>query len=910
VSIWLVGLTDGVTEVAGISLKQERSLLASKIQAPPFKPDLVSRPELLNKLNKIFDPHIIVFLVLAPPGFGKSALLIDWAHRQGKKIAWYSIEASENNPVFFWQYFTASIQSVFPQFENSFVNGKITSGKSDLHNRLINLINNIQNLGELFVLILDDLHVITNPEILTGLSFLVEHLPQNMKLMLSSQQEPALPIMKMKATGTLDEIRTSDLEFSFTETVELLEKMNVQFTTSEAIQNLVKHTEGWVFGIQLAAIVSSQNNQGLPINSSNRDLQEFLSTEVLNRFPGNIQRFLLDISILDRINPRLCNYITGQSESDNLLVMLEKRNLFLLPIDDRKEWYRFHQSFLDLLRARNSQLPEEHQIALHLKASEWFETNGYITSAFNHALKARAYVRAVSLVEKNLFKMLDHAGLLTQSEMVGKLPADTLHTRPELAVAFAWLLAYTGQCEEAEKYLTTAERSISKLPQKSIQRSLTGKILAVRAYIGWLRGQKEIIIKAAFQALIYLAPEERMNRSITLVSLGSALEENGQLSEALDVYTDAIETCHGEDCSHIHIMACAAKIRLLIHLGSFTDAEALALTTINQVNKQNPGESDSYNALGNVYAHLAEVHRIRNNLPEALAYATEGVRLAQKWGQADTTITTRGIHAAVLWSMGNQEQSLQLFNEIDKQATLVSPWYLNYLESYMALLGVDPEHLHKVNKWLDINNPISESDFTHHDIMSARARVRILCANGKYPEAMNWLELIRNDVEKAGSRFMIADNQVMRAICYLNLNYLEKARLTIIPALEMVETDHADSVFLDKDQMAFDLLQKLVFEPHLEGIVNQLQTLLKQREKMRFSPREERKSDERFPRLSTREAEILGYLATHKTSSDIAKALTVTTNTVRFHIKSIYNKLDVHSRGEAVELARTWNLID
>jgi LuxR family maltose regulon positive regulatory protein len=892
-------------------MKQDQLILTSKVQIPPQMPDIVARPRLIHKLDRIFDPGVRVALVLAPPGFGKSSLVSEWAHLHQGEVAWFSVEETDNHPFTFWQYFMAAIQSVFPKFLSpvNFNNPELQ--QSDIHKSIVHMINKMAGVTKNYVIILDDLHHVTNPAILSELKFLVGHLPTAMNMVITSHQEPDWPLSKLRAKGALTEIRVDELEFSTSETCDLLRIMNLPGFSEQDAGTLVDKSEGWVFGIQLAAIAAADNNGLLAFDPLNPLINEYLVSEVFTVLPPDVQDFLMDISILDSLNTALCAFTTGREDAGRLLQQLEQKSLFLLPVDEQHEVYRFHRLFLDLLRARHHQMPADRIRTMHARASEWYEKNGFITAAVDHALKGEDYDRAVALVEQNIFQMMDNSELIRQSELVSELPVSVLQSRPELTIANAWLLAYTGRCEDAEHYLSIAENSLRSVSLKSERRKVKGRILAVQAYIDWLKGDGERTIKSATQALINLDSGDVSNRGITLISLATALESRGLLAESLETYTEAIETCNSGECTHIFILASSAKVRLMLMLGQLQQADLLATATIKKVLEKNPDRQDRYAALGNLYAHRAEVFRFRHNLASALEMADEGVRLGQQWRQADTTITTRGIKAAVLWTLGKREEVFKILDELRPLTALVSTWYLNYLDAYLILLGVDPERLKSTCRWFDLQEDLSESDFNHSEIIHCRARVRMLYENKRYAEALNWLELIQKDAGRTGTRAYYADSLVMQAICHYGLGDKEVARKQLSAALDMITAERAYSIILDKGEAARELLEGLTFDPaHLE-IVNVLLELAKAHPDLNHSviDRSLPASTQSSSILSAREKEILGYLATHKTSTEIAEALIVSANTVRFHIKSIYNKLDVHSRDEAIECARRLRLI-
>ena len=892
-------------------IPQTNLLLALKIQNPTLTPDLVARPQLMQKLEKILDPQVKLVLILAPAGSGKSTLVSDWAYAHPNEVMWFSIDGTEDSPHLFWQYLIAAIKVIIPRFKNTLEFANSGLPEIDVHNGLVELINTIASFKKNFVFVLENLHHIKNNAILAELNYLIENLPKNLNMIITSRQEPDWPLLKMRAKGSLIEIHAKELAFSNSETSELLWKMNIRDFDETDIASLVQKTEGWVFALKRSAIDVSENHASLINDARFQFVNEYLESEVLNNFPNGLQEFMVDISILDSFCASLCASVTGLTDAKKQLDFLKQNNLFLLPVDQNREWYRFHRSFLDLLRTKQDQRSGEQVSLPNIRASKWYEKNGSVTAAVDHALRARDYERTVALIENNLFKIMDHSELMRQSELISNLPVEILHSRPELAIANAWLLAYAGNSKGSEHCLSDAEVSLKKGVRDFDRRNLEGKILAVRAYIHWLRGENDQSIRSASQALIYLNPGDVLNRSITLISFGAALEDGGQLIDALEVYTEAIETCQIKDCAHIHIMACAAKVRLLLNLGQLQKADSFAELTIRRMTELNPDKSDCCAAMGIIYAHRAHIHRTWNDLKPALEMADEGVRLGKRWGQADTLITTLANKAAVLWSMDKKKEALHLIDEAKKITTSVSPWYLNYLKAYLIIWGIEPNRWDRESKWLDQNGTFSVTDFNHHEVLLCRARVRLLYTNHCYIEALNWLDLIKEDAEKNGTRVVLADAHVMKAMCLFEMGDIEKSMEVLSKALDQIALEKAYSLILDKDENIVKLLEEMIKSGQQTDFVSLLLIMINT--SGRFSQPQGGKSrligKQLLTRLSTREREILGYLATHKTSTEIAEALTVSPNTVRFHIKSIYNKLDVHSRDEAVVIAQKLKLL-
>ena len=426
----------------------------------------MKRPHLVEQLNAGLERNLI--LVSAPAGYGKSTLLSEWAHQVSMPVAWLTLDKADNNPSRFWAYFASALQTV-PSLRKL----RIGEGLMDLESispspapdeALTRLVDEIAQSPEAFILILDDLHLITDTSIHTGLVFLLEHLPMpagRMRLVIASRMDPPWPLARMRARAQTTELRTRDLRFTTDEVTAFINQtMGLNLSASD-ISQLDQRTEGWVAGLQMAAL-SIQKRDDIPeflerFSGSHRYILDYLIEEVLSQQPPKVMEFLLKTSILDQLTAPLCDAVTGNQDSQDILIRLEQSNVFLLSLDDEQRWYRYHHLFSDLLRKRLSTSHAGEIKSLHARASEWYEANGSLREAILHALQADDMKLVARLVSGNVLILAEGEDLPELLERFHPEKLEDVCSRPWLCISIAWAKAYAGQLDEAEGLIDRME---------------------------------------------------------------------------------------------------------------------------------------------------------------------------------------------------------------------------------------------------------------------------------------------------------------------------------------------------------------------------------------------------------------------------------------------------------------------
>jgi LuxR family transcriptional regulator, maltose regulon positive regulatory protein len=502
--------------------EEREELLATKLNIPQPRPDQLRRSRLIDRLNQGMAQKLI--MVCTPAGFGKTSLLADWAASTEWPVAWLSLDPQDNDPVRFWRYLVGALDRTCSGLANhvlplltptSVIGGEVVV--TALANQL--QANELQAAPETLALVLDDYHMIESRPIHEGMAYLLDHLPPRLRLVISSRSDPPLPLARLRGRGQLAELRATDLRFSPDETSALLRDAWQLDLTPHAIAALEARTEGWGVGLHLAAL--SLRERADPdtfltkLMGTHRYILDYLSEEVLERQPDRVQAFLLQTSILDRLCGLLCDAITGDADGQDMLERLERSNLFLVPLDDERHWWRFHQLFGDLLRARLHRTGAARVSELHRRAAAWCAQHGLIDEAIQHAVASGDSIWAIQVVEEHVHETLDRGESVILERWLSLLPGDVVRSRPTLSFAQAEMQFHLGHIELSGHFLAQAERAIDHeqehrglaVPTHSGMLSeLPAAIALLRAELAGARGDPE---EMATYARTALAPAGR-----------------------------------------------------------------------------------------------------------------------------------------------------------------------------------------------------------------------------------------------------------------------------------------------------------------------------------------------------------------------------------------------------------------
>src|SRR5215203_2217911 len=534
-------------------------ILATKLYVPPPRPEAVPPPHPIERPNEGL--HRSLILVCAPAGFGKTTLISEWVATLPRPAAWLSLDEGDNDPTRFLSYLVAALRTIEPNFGEGLLGALRSPQPPPTESILTALLNEMAALAEDLILVLDDYHVIDATAVDNALTFLLEHLPTRVKLVIATREDPPLPIARLRARGQMSELRAADLRFTPTEAAEFLEGAMGVKLSAEEMAALEERTEGWIAGLQLAALsMRGREDVGGFIRAfagDNRYVLDYLAEEVLGRQPERIRSFLVETSVLERMSGPLCEAVTGQEDGGRMLEILERGNFFVVPLDDRRHWYRYHHLFADVLHAH---LMAEHPDlipALHRRASEWYERNGSSADAIRHALAAEDFGRAADLVELAVPEMRRSRQEATLLGWFEALPDELLRCRPVLSVHYAGTLLQSGQLEgvedrlrDAERWLDTRADAGGRAEASSAEmvvvdeeefRRLPGSVATYRAGIALVVGDVPGTVKHAQRALELALEDDHLLRASAAALLGLARWTSGDLEAGYRSYADGMQ---------------------------------------------------------------------------------------------------------------------------------------------------------------------------------------------------------------------------------------------------------------------------------------------------------------------------------------------------------------------------------
>ncbi|MBN2387782.1 MAG: AAA family ATPase [Anaerolineales bacterium] len=871
---------------------QHISLVATKLVTPSLRAGMVPREHLLDRLTAGLDGRLI--LVSASAGFGKTSLVVDWLHQAGLQAAWLTLEAGENDPVRFWSYLVAALQAVWPALGQEALAMLKAVPPVPLEASLTALINDLANRADQNgprVLVLDDLHLVSAAPIHQGLAFLVEHLPEGLKLVLITRTDPPLPLPRLRARQQLTELRTADLRFTAHETADfLIQQMKLPLSET-AISALEKRTEGWISGLRMAAL-SLQHNPDpdqfiRAFTGSNRHILDYLLEEVLQHEPAEVQQFLLTTSILNRLSGPLCDALTGSGDGQRMLEHIDTANLFLVALDQERRWYRYHPLFAELLRTQLEKSRPDEIASLHRRAAEWFEARGDFDEAVRHSLTARDFLEAARLIERVALDLLGRSEVGTLIGWLRALPEQALRTRPWLCVVDAWMLILTGQAAAIEARLDQAEeavRAAQDLPEVDAGR-IRAYAAAIRAQVTFIQGGAPAAIAFARAALVGLGSADHVISATTATILGAGYAYLADFPSAVAAFekAKAISLAGGNPFNAMVASSALAQISV-VH-GRLKDAHQ-----IYQDGLRLAGRS-AFMAPGYTYAGLADVLREWNQLDLALEYATQGVELCRQIGQAEILMTAYTALAKVQFGRGEWEAALATLEEARQVASEISAWSLDTILILQARVRLARGDLESATTWAESGGYRVDEPASFHREQGLLTLARIQMARGKNGQAAPLLARLRQDAEQASRLGSLVEICFLQALNFQAQSDTRQARAALEKALALAEPEGFTRVFLDEGAAGLRLLRQLA--PHARVLP----------EAGTATPAG------LIEPLSARELEVLRLLGAGLSNPQIADRLVVSLNTVKAHVKNIFRKLGVHNRSQAILAGREEKLI-
>lgn len=609
------------------------TLITTKLYIPRPRHKLVSRSVLLARLNEGLTGKLT--LISAASGYGKTTLMAEWCATRGQNfpLAWISLDKGDNDLVRFLSYLIAAFQNIQDGLGQDTVT-LMQGAQNPMDESILSvLVNELSTISHDFVLVLEDYHVIELPEIHYLLVFLLEHLPPRMHLVILTRSDPPFPLARMRARGELTEIRARDLRFSRDDATIFMNEITGLNLSHKSIKILLERTEGWITGLQLAALSIQGRDSTAEMISTFGGRQDYivdyLIEEVLERQPEALKMFLLQTSILNRLNGSLCEVLTGQPDGESTLEHLVEANLFVSPLGNDYHWYRYHHLFADVLTNRLQRLFPDRLPELHLKAATWHFQNNLPAEAVEHALAGKDYPMAVDIVESQAMELLKLGNHTILMGWLEKLPPEIIQTRPRLCVYSAWAYFHLGKLDKIEAYLTAAEELLDSLDKPD---ELIGHIATIRAFTMARLGDPEGAIEHTNTALQLLAKDDLALRCVVIYSLGGIYYMRQDIPRALEAFREASQL--GEQAGNIHVVvgALSAIGGTLEQQGNLAGSEKAFYKAL-QLSKGRSGQPLPLAA--HAYSGLARLRLVQKDLEGARDFATTGLELGEKMGSAD-----------------------------------------------------------------------------------------------------------------------------------------------------------------------------------------------------------------------------------------------------------------------------------
>jgi LuxR family transcriptional regulator, maltose regulon positive regulatory protein len=913
-------------------------LLTTKLHAPRRRRGLVARPRLIERLSR--GDEAALTLVSAPAGFGKTTVLTDWlsvAATAGRSVAWLSLDARDDDPALFWAYLVAAVRTAVPDVGAGAL-ALLSSPQSSAEAVVASLVNDLDVVPEELVLVLDDYHVIESAEVHEGMAFLLEHLPAQVHLVIAGRADPPLPLARLRGRGELAELRAADLRFTPGEAAEYLTDVMGLALSAGEVATLDTRTEGWIAALQLAAL-SMQGRTDVTAFLSDfagddRYIVDYLVEEVLQRQPERIRSFLLQTSILGRLSGPLCDAVTGRHDGRETLEALDRANLFLIPLDDRRRWYRYHPLFADVLQAHLLNEQPDAVADMHRRATDWHEATGERAEAVHHALAGGDDARAAELIELMLPTLQQARQEATLRRWLAALPTEVLRVRPVLSIGYAAALMVSGLTDGVEEHLRDAERWVTRTPgngQDSRARSaemvvvdedafhrVPSAICLYRAGQALLSGDPAGTIRHARAALDRAGPDDdHLSRGPAAGLLGLAYWGTGDLDAGYRWYAEA--AAHLERAGHLSDVAgctiALADIRLAQgRLGEArrTLERALCLVT--------PEKGPPLRGAADMHVGIAGVLIERGELDAARGHLATSRELGEHAGLPQTPYRSRVAMARLAEAEGDVDGALALLEDAERR------YAADYFPEVRPVPALRARLLARHGRWSDALAWAAEQGLSADDDLAylrefghltlARALVARFTADGddrSIAEARRLLDRLLSAAEQGGRTGNVLDVLVVLALAE-SARGQTAALAALRRALALAEPGGYVRIFLDEGAPVIDLLEAAAASGSEASYARRLLAAHGSAAGSSAIPRPRvdgapaREPEGLAEPLSARELDVLRLLGTDLDGPDIARRLFVSLNTVRTHTKSIYAKLGVNNRRGAVRRAQELDL--
>lgn len=884
----------------------EKGFIKSKINIPKVKEKLVNRAELFNKLSEAINYRVT--LITAPAGFGKSTLVSSWLTNISYKYytAWISLDERDSEPLIFWKYIIYSIDRIQDGIvKETFDLLKSVELQDGFETEILAvLINELDNLEEDIFIILDDLYLISNNNIYEQLKFFIRNMPSNVHFIILTRVTPDIGIPKLRATDSLLQLSQEDLSFTKEEMEFFFKEVMKVDISFNILRVLEKRTEGWAAGLQMAALFLKRNNSEENVvksfNGDHRYILDYLMEEVFIMLDEKTQEFLMKTSILDEMNFELCNKVVQIDNSQEFLEKLDNENLFMIPLDENKEWYRYHHLFREFLKNRRDVRLENISSKLYSSAAEWYKNNGFVSQAVNLYLKAENYDEAIIIIEKIDENLMFSGEMKKVYDWYMAIPKDKFYESIRLCMNAAWFTCTNGNYEETEKHLSHIEDYLKRHKDNEENKYYDTEVMIIRAMLATLDKDSGKINKYLEKARNYSNEHNQniLHASTALLS-GTACIYDGEVLKALKFYEESLKISQNINNYYLTVMSNRSIIISKMLRGNLYDAEKQCINILKYFQEQH---SENMPIAGEIYNDLAEVYYEWNDLSKAKENAIKAIEFAKKGEVTWVLCRSYMILAKIFFAKSNVAEAVEYIKSAEK---IINNTKLFDLGTELLVTSenilIRSGKLYEAEKWIKNDEiykiDVSNIGYAHYCI----TKLRYFILNNQMKEAEALANKLYESFEGKKIYRVFAEALILKSIINEKNGNKEKMLEDIIKAVNISYKENYLRIFLDEGEYLKNIILrekgKLISKLEKEQAVF-LNNIIGA-----FSNKEEIKDADINELLSIREMEVLKYLKEGLNNTEIANSLFVSINTVKTHLLNIYTKLDVHSRTEALAKA-------
>jgi len=895
-------------------------MLFTKLHIPPAGNNVVHRSELFDKLNSGLSRKLI--LVSAPAGYGKTTLISDWISQYKIPAAWLSLDNSDNDPAIFLSYVVSGIQSIHHDFGQSALRLLNSPTSPSVESIVSLLINDVLNISQNIVLVLDDFHLITNSDVSKLVTYLLEHIPGNIHIVILTRSDPALAVSKLRSQHQLVELRSSDLSFSANDISILFNKRLKLGLSVDDVYSLESKTEGWIAGLQLTAL-SMQGREDISefiqgIKGDNRYIMDYLMEEVLKTQTDEIKEFLLKTSILEQMSAPLCNDVLNRNDSQLILETLEKNNMFVIPLDEERDWYRYHHLFAELLKHRLHLRDKSTIILLHNKAIEWFNNNSMPLLAIRHAIETGNFEKSIQLlgeIVETMWQNGQHSAILKYGDI---LPDEIIKKNADFSLYYSCILIIAGKDTRAETFLSSAEllakRIIddknSSLEDVRYYRQILGKIHSVFASLYSKSADPKKTLNYCKSAMKNLSGDDPFWYSWVWYSIGWAKERSGPISESAEAFEKGL--AYAKKSGNIYLISTNAfnVAYMEQRMGRYTYAYMKCSDLIKEIKESGYLLiTESEPTFVELYACMAEIDCMRTDFEKALENIKIAYTLSKNFSNSSYKVWVRLIYSNILFGRGDNAGITKMLNEVDDiiKHNIVSPAARAVYADMKGKILIDEHKPEKAYTLFEKNELGLDKEISYVEVCGYFSFALLLITESKFNDAEKLLARLQALTQAAQWIETLIAVNIVYAILYKYMGYVEKASALLIESLEYASDEMILMPFLYYHAYIKDILTDVL--KNLPATKTNIPKKVTDKLKLEIEKREKIIKTNSESVLSDRELDTIKLIAEDLSNQEIADRLFISLNTAKTHVKNIILKLAVDSRIHAVTKAKELGLI-